>query len=117
MSISLQDEDKKELAMDSVAWALRNKQLAQMFPQLQELPGSSAGQDASAPEPPNNDGSAPGPSQGQPLGTLLCGLEPTSATNVLHLATLEISNKNLWARPIEEELYISVYRGHAACKG
>lgn len=78
----LQDDEKKDFARESVAWALRNKQLAQMFPQLQELPGNSASKSASATEPPHVDASAPGPSQGQPLGSfgLSCGLLPAGAS-------------------------------------
>ncbi len=50
----LQDEQKKQLASESVAWVLRNKQLAQMFPQLQ--PVAEQGPSADAPATPPEDG-------------------------------------------------------------
>ncbi|BDA47267.1 Ubiquitin-conjugating enzyme E2 6 [Coccomyxa sp. Obi] len=64
------DEEKQDFARESVAWALRNKQLAQMFPQLQEVHGNSARESASAAEPPHVDAAAPGPSQEDAGGAL-----------------------------------------------
>ena len=49
--VQVQDEEKQQLARESVAWALRNRQLAQMFPLLQQAPaeGSSAAASATSP--------------------------------------------------------------------
>lgn len=66
LSIShLQDEEKNDFAKESVAWALRNRQLAQMFPQLQELSGNSSTRSDSATGPSHVDASLSGPSQGR----------------------------------------------------
>ncbi len=46
----MQDEEKRALAAQSVAWALRNKQLAAMFPEhLKEEAGASGASSAAEP--------------------------------------------------------------------
>ncbi|EIE23404.1 UBC-like protein [Coccomyxa subellipsoidea C-169] len=63
------DEQKKQLASESVAWVLRNKQLAQMFPQLQ--PVAEQGPSAYAPATPPEDGDPDASCASQDAGVAL----------------------------------------------
>ncbi|KAK9905644.1 hypothetical protein WJX75_003753 [Coccomyxa subellipsoidea] len=54
------DEEKQQMASESVAWALRNRQLLQMFPQLQSAPEEGTSAAATGASPKHGATDAPG---------------------------------------------------------